>query len=289
MNIEVSILAAIGAMVCWGIGDFFIQRSIRDVGDLEALAFIGIIGTIGLLPLVINDLPLLFSAQNLALLALLGVVTFVAAMFDFEALKKGKLSVIEVIFEIELPITAMLGILLFKETLSLAQLAIMAVIFLGIIMMAAKSLSPKKLFKKVEKGVFLGLIGAVGMSFVNFLTAAGSKQVSPLMAVWVPWIVFTIMSMIIIVKREGLPKMIKNAKKYKIDILGMGVLDTMAWLLYATALLQNELALTTAITESYPAIGLLLGVWINKETVLKHQFLGAGIALAASITLAFFI
>ncbi len=89
MNIDFAILAAFGAMICWGFGDFFIQKTTRKIGDVEALAFIGIIGIIGLLPFVWNDLGALFEMRNLLIVILLGIITFIAAIINFEALKKG--------------------------------------------------------------------------------------------------------------------------------------------------------------------------------------------------------
>ncbi len=97
MGIEASILFAFGAMLFWAFGDFFIQKCTRKIGDVEALAFIGIIGAIGLIPFIIKDFHLLASLPNLILLLFLGVLTFVAALFDFEALRKGKLSVVDIL------------------------------------------------------------------------------------------------------------------------------------------------------------------------------------------------
>jgi uncharacterized membrane protein len=281
MGFELGILFAFGAMLCWGFGDFFIQRSARKIGDIEALAFIGIIGTIGLLPFVLQELPLLFSLPNLALLAFIGIVTFVFAVIDFEALKKGKLSVVEVILEFELPITAFLGFLFFQEMPSLLQMAIILLIFLGIILIAIKSFPKKSHSKIFEKGLFLALLGAIGMAIINFLTAYGAKAVSPILAIWVPWVIFTIISLIIIWRREGLPKLVHNAKKHWGLILVMGIFDTLAWLFFATAVLKNDLAITIAITESYVAVALFLGVLINKEKIHLHQYAGVIIALLA--------
>ena len=90
------IITAFAAMLCWAFGDFLIQKSTRKIGDVESLAFIGIIGTIGLIPLMIKDFNLLFSTSNLILLLILGIMTFIAALFDFEALKIAKLSTADV-------------------------------------------------------------------------------------------------------------------------------------------------------------------------------------------------
>jgi drug/metabolite transporter (DMT)-like permease len=287
MGIGVSLIFAFAAMLCWGIGDFFIQKSTRKVGDLEALAFIGVIGMLMLLPFIIKDLDSLLSLPNLILLCFLGIITFVAAMFDFEALKKGKLSVIEVIIELELPITIALGFIFFKERLSLLQFVVISFIFIGIILIATKSFRHLRL--RIEKGVLIALIAAIGMGLINFLTAASSKKISPLMAVWFPWVVFSAICFLVLIKDKGLSKTIKNAKKFKWIILAMGVFDTFAWVFYAHAVFQEEISIITAITESYPAIAMVLGVWLNKEKIMWHQWTGAAIALLCSFALAFIV
>lgn len=107
------------------------------------------------------------------------------------------------------------------------------------------------------------------------------------MAVWFPWIVFSIICLLVIWKREGFSKLIRNGKKFKWLVLAMGIFDTIAWVFYAKAVFQEEISIITAITESFPAIALFLGVWINKEKIKWYQWLGAGIALSASFILAF--
>lgn len=325
MPLSLSILAAIGAMLFWGVGDFLIQRETRKVGDLESLAFIGTIGAFGLLPFILPELPSLFEKENIVLLAFAGVITFVTSMLDFEALKEGKLSVIEVVLEIELPLTAILGFLFLRETLSLVQLATISVIFIGIIMISVDSFSfserrskssrsayvsleafedsctskssrslrrTRSFFayfsseKKFEKGVLLAVMTAVGMALMNFTTAVGSRQVSPLMIIWLPWLMVGLAALFLISRREGFGNLLRNGAKFKQLIIVTAAIDTFAWLLYATALAENELAITTAITESYPAIGIILGVWINREEILPHQYAGAFLALLASISLA---
>ena len=286
MFIEGSLIFAFLAMICWGIGDFFIQRSARKIGNVESLFFIGIIGIIGLLHLVWGDLKELIEWQNLLLLGFLGVLTFVAGLLDFEALKEGKLSVIEVVLEVELPITILLGLIFFGETLSGVQWGIISLIFIGIVTMSIKGhhLKNPRLF--LEKGVLIALLGSIGMGGINFLTAASARQVSPIMAIWGPAVVFSILCMIVIWRREGFSKTFSNLMRYKWLVLGMGIFDTAAWTTYAFATFHGEVAIITAITESYPAICLFLGLWINKEKENWHQYLGAGLAIVASVVLA---
>jgi drug/metabolite transporter (DMT)-like permease len=286
MYLEAGIIAAFLAMLCWGAGDFFIQKNVRKIGNIEALALIGAIGTAGLFPFVLKDLPLLSSSNNLYLLLALGIITFVAAIFDFEALRKGKLSVMEVIITLELPVTIFLGIIFLNEALSIAQGLIILPIFAGILLMATKSFSLDAPFKGLEKGAIIGLAAAVTLGFVNFFTAAGSKTISPIMAIWIPWVIVTIISITVIIKTGKLKQLYSDIKEFKGIIIIMGILDTAAWLFYAVALENNPLSIITAITESYPAIAIVLAVWINNEQIKRHQYFGASLALVASFLLA---
>ncbi len=285
MTVELSVLAAFGAMLCWGFGDFLIQKSARKVGDIEALAFIGIIGSIILLPFVVLELPLLFSFENIALLCFVGIVTLVVALFDFEALKQGKLSVVEIVLEIELPATVLLGFLFFAEIVSTQQIILILFILLGVALISLSNISKQQFLKGLEKGILLAIISGIGLAFLNFFTAVASRKVSPIMAVWAPFVVFTIPCLAIIWRREGFKKLAGNAAKYKFTLLGMGIFDTIAWVFFAIAVFEKPLAITIAITESYPAVALLLAVCINKEKIRKHQYAGAAIALAACILL----
>ncbi|MDP2974418.1 MAG: EamA family transporter, partial [Candidatus Diapherotrites archaeon] len=220
MFFELSVLAAFGAMLCWGFGDFLIQKSTRKVGDIEALAFIGIIGSIILLPFVVFELPLLFSFENLALLCFVGIATLVIALFNFEALKQGKLSVVEIVFEIELPMAVLLGFLFFAEIVSAQQIALILFILLGIGLISLPNVSKKQFMKGFEKGIAMAIIGGIGLALLDFLTAAASRKVSPIMAVWAPAVVFTILCLVIIWRRKGFKKFAGNAAKYKFTFLG---------------------------------------------------------------------
>ena len=282
-----SVIAAFGALLCWGFGDFLIQRSVRRIGDIESLAWIGIVGIVGLLPFVIHDF-LLVTPKQVILLISLSLITFVSALMNFEALKRGKLSVIEIVMTLELPLTVMLAIVLFNERLSILQGSAIGLVFLGVVLIATENLSYfKKMKNFFEKGVILAAFAALAMGLTNFLTGAGAKSISPLLVIFVPWVVFTALCFFVIeTRREGVRKFSHHWKNYRSLVLFMGLFDTAAWLLYAFALVGGALSITTALTESYPAVALFFGVWINRERLGWHQYLGALLAIGASVGLA---
>ncbi|MFH0970697.1 MAG: DMT family transporter [Candidatus Diapherotrites archaeon] len=288
MDISFGVLVAFLAMVCWGIGDFLIQRCVRKIGVVETLTTIGVIGGIGLLPFVWNDLQQLFLPENSTLLVGLGIVAFIASILNFYAYKVGKLSVVEFILEFELPVTVVLGLLLFQEVLGVEQIILMSVVFLGILLVATGTLS----FKKehwAEKGVLVALMAALLMGIVNFLTASAAKSITPLIAIWGPWMIITIISILIMWKEGKFNVFWKNVQKYPQLIAITGFVDTLAWISFAVATFYQSLSLSIAITESYPAVALLLGIHFNHEHMKGHQLLGALLALSGSVALGFWV
>ncbi|MGV8150371.1 MAG: DMT family transporter [Candidatus Woesearchaeota archaeon] len=284
MDLLFSLLFAFGAMLFWGVGDFLIQRTTRAVGNVEALAWIGIVGSIGLTPFVINDLNQLINTGNIIFLVSLGVVVFVAAIFNFQALKEGKLSVIDVVLTLELPVTIILSILFFKEVLSSLQIFMIASMMIGIILIATEKFSSYK--QLIEKGVYIAIVAAVLTGAVNFMTATGSKVVSPMIAVWAPWVLMTIFCLIVIVYRKGFVEFTSKAKEHTSLIIFMGIFDTIAWVFYAYAVQDYSISIITAIAGGYPVIAMLMGLWFNKESIKWYQYIGAALALIASFVLA---
>jgi drug/metabolite transporter (DMT)-like permease len=90
MNIDISIVFAFAAMLFWGVGDFLIQRTTRKIGALATLTWIGIIGTIILLPFAWGDFHLLKTKANVVLLLMLGSITFISGWLCFARSKREK-------------------------------------------------------------------------------------------------------------------------------------------------------------------------------------------------------
>jgi drug/metabolite transporter (DMT)-like permease len=267
------------------------QRTVKKIGNFETMFWVGAITSLVLFPFVRKDLALLADGGNFIFLFMLGCLVFVMNYFAFEGYKKGKLCVVEVVSSIELPLTILLGIIIFHERPTPLQAILMLVIFSGIFLISRRGESSwdkaKKFFtgreNLLEKGIFFAAIGGLLSALVNFLVAFDSRAVTPLMAIWFPWFVFTALSFFYIITKKGFGEFLASSKESAGLIAGAGLIDAAAWTFFALALAQNELSITTAITESYPAIAMFLGIKFNKENISAYQYAGGLVVLAASI------
>lgn len=292
MQQNYSIIFAFVAMICWGLGDFLIQKMSKKMGNLIALIWINFIGGLALFPLAIKDFSLITSWESFLNLFVLAVLDFAFGLTLLKAYEKGKLSVVEVILVLELPLTVILGLSFFREELNIIQLLLILIIVLGVVFISRR---PRNLLTKIwefitgknkrwERGVILALIAAIFSALYNFFIALNAKGLSPVLAIWFPWTI-SLFFLIIYMTFRGWSGFLASSKKnLKLIFLG-SVIDVSAWLCFAVALSQNKLSITTAITESYPAIAVFLGIQFNKEKISFLQVMGAILALAASIAI----
>lgn len=288
MSNYAGILFAFIALVSWGFGDFFIQKTTRVVGSWKALFFIGIVGLVGLFPFVKNDLTTL-SAANFLLLGLLGIVVVFAALFDFEALRQGKIAIVEPIIGLELPITVGLSLTLANESLSFSQLFLIGIVFIGIMLAITAHHTHLHYHKRIfERGVILAGIGAVGMALTNVLVGVSSQDISPLITIWFAHSLLAVVCGIYIFYKGEFVNLVSDFKNHPKPIIGQSILDNVAWVSFAKATTFIPIAIATTISESYIALAVLLGLFINREKLRKHQIIGIVLATIGIITLSYF-
>ncbi|MBI2057916.1 MAG: DMT family transporter [Candidatus Yanofskybacteria bacterium] len=281
------VFLALLTLVFWGFGDFLIQKSTRRFGDSIALFYITFAGMVGFFPWAIKDLKLITASPlNLFLLLAASVVIFFAAMFDFEGLRKGKMSVIEPVLALEVIITTVLASLVLKEFLTAWQILWLALGILGILLVSLKSLAHLKKIN-LEKGVIYALLGALAMGFSNFLFGWGSRQINPIVVNWFTNAFVVTVLAVHLTRTERWKEVWQDWRKSKKLILGVSILDNMAWLTFSYSMLLIPIAIATGISESYIALAAALGLIFNKEKLKKHQWGGLALAIVSVVVIAF--
>ena len=281
------ILFALLALLGWTFGDFFIQRGTRTVGNWKTLFYIGSLGGILLFPFVAGEIiPTLTHGPNALLFFLLLVVTLFAALFEFQALKKGKIAIIEPVFAIELPITVGLSLLFWNETITLTQGILIFTVFLGITLAVTIHHTHLHYHRRVfEKGFVLAGVGAIGMALVNFLTGVGSQETSPLMTIWVLHTALAVICIFYLAYRGELRSVSEDIRRHGKTILAFSAFDNIAWISFAFSVRYIPISIATTVSESYIALAVLLGIFVNREKLKTHQLIGIALAVIGVIAL----
>lgn len=286
-TITIGILLAFVAMFCWGFGDFFIQKSTRKLGDWESLFAITLFGAIILTFFVYPDIPALFSFHyEFFIMLAASAIMLVAALLDFEALKKGKLSVVEPIWAFEIPVASLLAFSIMKESVTLFQGFFILLLIIGLILVSLKS---EHFTKKawLEKGVFLALIAALFMGAANFFIGWGSRESDALMMNWFLNTFIALATLIYLAYTKRMKKLFRDISKNKGVVFSMCFLDNAAWVAFAFAMVLAPISIAVALSESYIIIAVLLGMYVNREFLRKHQKFGIALAIISAIILAY--
>lgn len=287
MSISVGIGLAFVAMLCWGIGDFLIQKSTRKIGDLEALFFITAFGAIVLFPFAYGNLPALWSGSfdTILILAVLSVVLFFAAILDFEALRVGKLAVVEPIWSFEVPVAVLLGFFILGERLDILSIFLIAGLLVGL---ALVSLKKKFNIRHLlfERGTLLAFFGAVMMGTANFFMGWGSRVSDPIMANFISDVFIAAVTGIMLLAGGRMRQMIRDIQENRSVLLQMSIADKAAWVAFAFAMTLAPIGIVVALSESYIIIAVILGLAISRERLEFHQKVGLVTAVVAVIALA---
>ncbi|NYZ80083.1 DMT family transporter [Candidatus Micrarchaeota archaeon] len=282
MELGTGAIFALTAMLFWGFGDFLIQRSAKKIGDWETLLVITLFGMIALTPFIWNELNTI--PAGIIPLTIASVVLFFAALFDFEALKEGKLAIIEPVLAFEIPLTVLLAYFMLGETLTMTQIVLVCAILLGLAMLSHKSRKITRM--TIEKGALIGVLGAAFMGAANFFVGYGSRITSPLLINWFINVFITLACFTFLLFSGRLTKFATHLNDNKKLLFSLTFLDNGAWIAYAFAAALIPIGIVVSISESYIALAVMLGLFVNKEKIKTHQKIGLILALAGAITLA---
>ena len=284
------ILFAFGALLSWGIGDFLIQRSTRELGSWTTLFSLTAFGAIVLFPFVYPDLgPLLGDHSGLLILGLASIILLYAAIFDMRALRSGKLSVVEPVFAAEVIITTGLAAFFLREFPTGWQWLFILISLSGVALVSTKSLKfiseLKDTSRHLEKGVLLAILATLGMGTANFMFGLGSRAVSPLVINWFTDTFIAIIMGLYLWQRGDFKRTGHALLNHKTLALSMSAIDKAAWLFYSYSMTLIPIAVATSISESYIALAALLGLRINNERLKPHQLVGITLAVIGAIAL----
>ena len=284
MDYQLGVMAAVIAMLCWGFGDFLIQKFARRIGDWESLFYVSLFGAVVIFPFIYGQLYLLLSdMKGLVLLSATAVVLLVAALLDLEALKDGKLAVTEPIFVLEIPVASLLAYFLISEGISLVQTLLIGGLIVGLVLVSLRS-SHLKRKKWLEKGVILAFVGSIFMGATGFVFGVAARETSALMVNWFTSLFLVIVCIIYLAHKSRLHKLRMDGHKGTKLLLALCVLDNGAWIAFAYATVLTPIAIAMSISECF--IIILMGIFVSREKLMRHHKVWLVVAIALAIILA---
>jgi len=280
MGIILGLLTALS----WGSSDLLARFATRKIGTFRAMMYMQLTGLL-LLSGALHWLGGWGSLSNVAWRPwawgiLAGVLNTGATLALYRSFEIGKLSVVAPI-SASYPALTMLLAAISGERLTVARWTGLLLILLGVMVVArgeeipgdANPIDAQRQPAKKHLGVAWALVAAVGFGFLFWVLGAravpllGSAQ-----AVWLVRLVCVVLPLgvaLILRRPPALPD--SDAKWF---VLGMGLLDTGAYVLNNYGMRLEQVSVVTVLSSLYGAVTVGLAATILREKIAPAQWLG---------------
>jgi uncharacterized membrane protein len=123
------------------------------------------------------------------------------------------------------------------------------------------------------------------MGVTNFFVGWGARETDPLVMNFFINTISVIGSGIFLVAKRKFSAPFRHLISYPKTVVPMMVLDNMAWIAFTYGLVLAPIGIAVALSESYIIIAVLLGIFVSREKLERHQYVGLILALTAAIIL----
>lgn len=276
-EIVIASLGGLGAMLGWGIADFFAKKTVDRIGDVKTLFWAQ---TIGILPLLtyflLNYSTPHITVSVLSLLILYGIIDAFGYLFFYKALEKGQVSVVSPILATFAAFAVLISAFLFKEQILPIRWLALGVVFTGILLTSVdlKGLRDGSLDKKdLAKGLpetFVGIaLFAIWFPlWDNFVSKGDWAFLVTALRVVIS------LTVLLFAKSTKIRLRVKEIDIWKLLVL-IGLFDggaylTLTWGFGATTLTS----VTTMLSAAYSLPTLILARVFLKEKLAVNQWVG---------------
>jgi drug/metabolite transporter (DMT)-like permease len=288
------ILLGLATALSWGSADLLARFSTRSIGTFRTMLYMQLTGFMLLTAAMhwLGGWGHLADGSGWHVWAwgiCAGVLNTSSTLALYRSFEIGKMSIVAPISAAYPALTMVLSAIT-GERLTTARLAGVALIIAGVIVVARgeQMLGDANLLEKSRPakkylGVGWALLAAAGFGVMFWLLGIG---VVPMMgaapSVWVirlSSVVLTALVMLVLRQPMKLPNL--GTKRW---ILGIGLLDTSAYVLNNFGMMREQVSVVSVLASLYGAVTVGLAALILKEKVARRQWLGivgifAGIVL----------
>lgn len=286
----IAILSGLGAMLGWGLSDFFAKKSVDKIGPLTSLLWMQLWGIIPLIFIFFQNYSITNIPKiNIPTVMLLALADSIGYYMFYKALEKGKVSIIGPIVASYAAFSVIFAMLFFKETISSGALVSFAIIILGIIITSIDydELKKEKLkLKDIKNGIPEAIIAVLIISAIFPLWGRFTSNYD--------WIVsllylriFMSLSLFIfaLINKEKI-----IVKDFKINrwLVLIGLFDVIAYITLSWGYSNSNLhSIITVLSSTFSIPTLILARIFLKEKIKGLQLLGIITILIGIIILSF--
>lgn len=272
-----TIIAGLLSMFFWGTAIFLAALASRKLGNVLTLFWMQLFGfLIGAIYFFLNLNSFVFGPipRYIPVLIVIAVLQLIAYLSFYRGLEKAKVSLVSPIGAAWGLVTAMLGVVFFKEILSVTQLSAIALIIIGIILI---SINIKDMFseKKVKLliGVKEGVVAMFGWGISLFLLVLPGKELGWFLPAFIfRFFVLLLLSMYMFFSKKLFVPMSVN---FPIGLLLLiGIFDIGGFLSYSFGVAGEYASIVAPIGSAFTLVSVILAKIFLKEKLDLGKIIG---------------
>lgn len=271
-------------LLAWGIADYLARSASRQIGSVSATLLTQLIGLALPLVFVVVEVAtgrLDINMPALALWApLTGAALGVGYLVYYTGLARGAVTVVSSAASAWLAVTVLIAVALFGETVAAGQLALMAAVLVGILLLSAGPLSGSD----VGSGLPWGLGAMLGIGAAMALFDHATAAAGPMLAVLVVRALSTVPPYAFARVRRQPIRLPQNRNGWFL-LLVVGMVDVSGYVGYNLGVASAPVSLVAPIAAAHPVVSIALAVFINRERPRVTQWAGATLTVASTIAL----
>jgi drug/metabolite transporter (DMT)-like permease len=275
------ILLGLLTALTWGGADFIARFATHRIGALRSMLYMQVIGFL----LLSFSLPVLGGWGHLADGSgwepwawgfLAGSLNAVAGLALYRAFEIGKMAVVAPL-SASYPALTLLLSWMTGERLSAVRIAGIVCTLLGVVVVAGGEKTPDEndaeAVRRSGRGIGLAMFSAVGFAVLFLLL--GIRVVPRVGAIQTVWMIRLTSSLLtaaaLVVSKQPL-RLPRGEVRWM--VLGMGVLDTGAFVLSNLGMKMEQVAVVTVLSSLYGAVTVGLAAIFLREHVSRWQWMG---------------
>lgn len=274
-------------LLAWGIADYLARGASRRIGSVSVTLLTQLIGLALPLAFVVAEAAtgrLSVDVPGLILWApLTGAALGFGYLVYYTGLARGAVTVVSSAASAWLAVTVLIAVALFGESVGAGQMALMAAVLLGILLLSAGQLTGSE----VSSGLPWGLATMLGIGVAMALFDHATAAAGPMLAVLVVRAISAIPSCALALARRMPIRRPQDFNGWAL-LAVIGVVDAAGYVGYNLGVASAPVSLVAPIAAAHPLVTIALAVGINRERPRITQWAGASLIIAATITLSVF-
>ena len=216
---------------------------------------------------------------------LTGAALGVGYLVYYTGLARGAVTVVSSATSAWLAVTVLIAVALFGERTSPGQLALMAAILVGILLLSAGPLTGSRLTGSgISSGVPWGLGAMLGIGVAMALFDPATAAAGPMLAVLVVRALSAVPTYAF-ARARRIPVRLPAGRDGWSLLAAVGILDAAGYVGYNLGVASAPVSLVAPIAAAHPVATIALAVIINHERPHATQWAGATLTIAATIAL----